>query len=251
MEKIYKKALLILKRVGKSYHHKEFITTPENNKYDNDIVTNKDIETQDYLVKHLSKLIKNCGFIGEEKLNNTKEHEYVWVMDPIDGTYNYSQNIYCYGTQIALQKLGRTIFSALYLPTTKELFCSYNGKSFCNGKQIFSSTHEFAKSVVLNIHLPGKEETPFTSETLNSYLKNKKLRIFGSSLYDFALVAAGKADALLINSSSAWDIEPGLFLAINAGCKVYHIKEHHLMIIGGNNKILNDIEKSLKLISLK
>ena len=251
MEKIYKKTLQILKRAGKLYHKKEFVETAENKKYDNDIVTDKDVLVQKYLVKNLSKLIKGCGFIGEEKLNDSKNKEYVWIMDPIDGTHNYSKNIYCYGTQVALQKNGRTIFSAMYLPTLKEMLYTDNGKSYCNGKQIFSSENETAKSIVLNIWLPGKEEAPITMETLTSYIKSRKLRIFGSSLYDFALVASGKCDGLLINASTAWDIEPGLLIATNAGCKVFHIKEYHLMIVAGNNKLLNDIEKNLRLISNK
>lgn len=248
LNKVYKKAIQIVKKAGKLYYKKPYEVTPENNKYANDVVTNNDVLTQQFLVKHLAKLLPSCDFIGEEKLNGSGNCEYVWIMDPIDGTYNYTRNVELYGTQVALQKNGRTVFSVLHLPALKQTYYAFDGKSYCNGKPIQTSPSDQARSVVLNIYLHGKQKVPFTSETLNNYLKNKKMRIFGSSLYDFALVASGKTDCILINSSSAWDIEPGLLLAQNAGAKVLHLKEHHLMIVAGNNKILNDIEKNLKLI---
>lgn len=247
MEKLFKKIIKIVKRADKIYYNKSFSEKEEFKKFETDVVTDKDIKTQDYLVNKFSKLIKNCGFVCEEKLNNASNNEYVFIIDPLDGTYNYKQQIKIYGTQVALQKNGKTIFSVLHLPAFKEIFYSYGGKSYLNGKQIFTSKQENARAVVLNISL-SKRKAPFSSETLMDYLKTKKLRIFGSSLFDFSLVASGRVDCLITNSTTPWDVEPGLFLCVNAGAKVLNIKKHNLMIIASNNKVLNEIEKSLKLI---
>lgn len=247
MEKLYKKAIKIVKNARKIYYNKPFEEAVEGHKYANDCVTTNDIATQDYLVKNLSKLIANCGFLGEEKLNDTEGKEYVWIMDPIDGTYNYERDSYLYGCQVALQKNGKTIFSVLDVPVLNETYYSYNGVSYCNGKVLKTSKSETAKAVVLNISLRRRKD-PFDSDVLMDYLRNKKLRIYGSCLYDFVLVASGKADCLIINSNTAWDVEPGKLLAVNAGAKVLNLHKNSIMIIAGNNKILHDIEKSLRLI---
>lgn len=244
---VYKKAIKIVKRARKVYYNQPFEEAVEGYKYENDCVTTNDLATQAFLVKHLAKLIPDCGFLGEEKLDDTKDKQYVWIMDPIDGTYNYEKSIYLFGCQVALQKDGKTIFSVLDVPSFNETYYSFEGKSFCNGKQLQTSKAGCARSVVLNISL-RKRKDPFDSDVLMDYLRNKKLRIYGSSLFDFALVASGKADCLIINSSTPWDVEPGKLLAVNAGAKVLSLNKNKMMIVAGNNKILNDIEKSLRLI---
>lgn len=245
LEKIYFKVLAILKKAGKIYYNKKFTEVPDNYKYENDDVTSNDIETQKFLVKELSKLIENCGFVAEEKLSQNENSEYVWIIDPIDGTFNYKNGINVFGTQVALQKNKKTIFSALYLPAFKEIYYSYNNKSYCNGNEITSSKNKKAKSVALNIHLKLGKTSAIDAQSLFSLFRNRKVCVYGSSLFIFCLVASGKIDCVLINSNTPWDIEPGLLLAVNAGAAIHYIKENKMFIIAGNESILQEIKKEL------
>lgn len=244
MEKIYFKVLNILKKAGKIYYNKKFTEASDNYKYDNDDVTSNDISTQSFLVKELSKLIKNCGFLAEEQLTKNENNEFVWIIDPIDGTFNYKNGVNVYGTQVALQENKKTIFSALYLPAFKEIYYSYNNKSYCNGKEILTTTNKKARSVGLNIHLKLGKVTAIDADSLFSLFKNRKVRVYGSTLFNFCMIASGKMDCLLINSTTPWDIEPGLLLALNAGAIVHEVKESKMLIVAGNENILNEIKKT-------
>lgn len=248
MEKLYFKVLKIIKKSAKIYYKQAFEESVESYKYETDDVTNKDIETQKYLVKEFLKLIPNSGFLAEEKLNETKDKEYVWVIDPIDGTYNYKNFIELYGTQVALRKNGKVVFCAMHIPALNQMYYSYAGKSYCNGKQIFSSEKESAQGVVFNFHLLKNQEKFLEPDILYDFLKTKKVRIYGSSLFDFTLLASGKIDCLIINATTAWDLEPGMFLAANAGAKSLKVEKIGFYLVAGNNKILNDVEKKLRLI---
>ena len=92
-----------------------------------EIVTKVDRETEKMLTKNLRHIYPNYNFLGEEfgasqKSNQTKKSPYTWIIDPIDGTTNFSIHNPLWSISVGLSKNDKIIFGAIYIPVLKELF---------------------------------------------------------------------------------------------------------------------------------
>ena len=113
------------------------------------IVTSSDIAVQEFLCKRLASLLPGSGFICEEEDINDASHEYTWIIDPIDGTANYSRGIGQCAICVGLRHNGHMEMSVVYLPRTNELFHAERGKgAFLNGKPIHVSDRPFQNSIM-------------------------------------------------------------------------------------------------------
>ena len=92
------------------------------------IVTSSDIAVQEFLCEHLAQLLPGSGFICEEEDINDATHEYTWIIDPIDGTANYSRGIGQCAICVGLRHNDHMEASVVYLPRTNELFHAEYGK---------------------------------------------------------------------------------------------------------------------------
>lgn len=87
-----------------------------------DLVTEADIAAQDYAEKILRERFPEDGIIGEEGLNITGVSNRYWIIDPIDGTYNYYNNRYGWASTIALIDNDDPVLSVIYMPKENTLF---------------------------------------------------------------------------------------------------------------------------------
>lgn len=92
------------------------------------IVTSSDVAVQDFLCKNLSTILPESGFLCEEKDINDATHEYTWIIDPIDGTANYSRGIAQSAICVGLRKDSAMQLGMVYIPITGELFFAEKGK---------------------------------------------------------------------------------------------------------------------------
>ena len=92
------------------------------------IVTSSDFAVQEFLRQRLSVLLPGSGFLCEEEDVHDLSHEYVWIIDPIDGTANYSRGIHECAICVGLQHDGAMEMGAVYLPRTDEFFTAERGK---------------------------------------------------------------------------------------------------------------------------
>ena len=86
------------------------------------IVTSSDIAVQEFLRNRLSTLLPDSGFLCEEEDAHDLSHEYVWIIDPIDGTANYARGIRECGICVGLRHYTNMELAVIYLPRTDELF---------------------------------------------------------------------------------------------------------------------------------
>lgn len=113
------------------------------------IVTSSDIAVQEFLRQHLSALLPGSGFICEEEDVHDVLHDYVWIIDPIDGTANYSRGIHecaiCVGLLHAPDVME---IATVYLPRTDELFTAERGKgAFLHHPRTAHYKHSFEDSL--------------------------------------------------------------------------------------------------------
>ena len=112
---------------------KKFKELNVQNKELNDIVTDTDLYMEKKIVNALQKWFPNHSICSEECGNINKDSEYEWLIDPIDGTINYSNGLPMYSTSIALRKKGEAIFGVIYDYTNDKLYYVIkNQGAYCN-----------------------------------------------------------------------------------------------------------------------
>lgn len=246
LKKIEKQVIRLVKKASSIYYKKEFFEVEEKHKHEKDDVTNNDIATQNYIKSKLLKLIPGSCFIGEEGSELT-DNNYVWILDPIDGTQNYKKSIPLYGTQLALQYNRKTIFSVLYFPAYNDMFVANEFGSTLNGKPIgVSHNTKINWSVVLIGNFAEYVDMDKQTEIQFKLMHNfKSIRILGCAAYNYSLCSCGKMDAVVIFGNTIWDLAPGQFLVKQAGGTTYTNKKMCLHI-SGNAELVKEIKKLLE-----
>ena len=113
------------------------------------IVTSSDLAVQEFLKRELAALLPGSGFLCEEEDRHTLDHEYTWIIDPIDGTANYSRGIDQCAICVGLKHHDDMELSAVFLPRTEELFTAVRHQgAFLNGRPIHVSSRSFQDAVM-------------------------------------------------------------------------------------------------------
>jgi len=193
----------------------------------NDVVTIADVKTQTLIVNAIRKRFPKHGIIGEEDAKINTDAEYIWYIDPIDGTRNYSKSIPIYGVMIALAKNDEIIISSIYMPITKELyFAKKNNGAYLNNKRITCSKFKtFIDSNGCISALWHKKRKKIHNSIMKT-IQNGSIYIstLGSMAVNGGMVSDGRKDWIISESSGIWDYAaPSLILA-EAGCKVTNLK---------------------------
>ena len=169
------------------------------------IVTSSDIAVQDFLCKRLASLLPSSGFICEEEDINDASHEYTWIIDPIDGTANYSRGIE---------------MSVVYLPRTNELFHAERGKgAFLNGKPIHVSDRPFQNGIMCTaLAVYHKEFTKVCSDIIcDTFLQCNDIRRFGAAAPELCYLAMGRCELYFEYLLSPWDYAAASLILTEAG----------------------------------
>jgi len=187
----------------------------------NNIVTKYDILIQNKLKNDLLNIIPNAGFIGEENdsIDNIN-NEYVFVVDPIDGTTNFSRNFKICAISVALLKNKEPFFGFCYNPYMNELYESKKGNgSFLNGKKIHVSNKKLKDGLVLCGLAPYYEELRAKSlEIQNNFILNSSdYRRMGSAVLAICDVASGRAELYFELNLKPWDFAAASLILEEAG----------------------------------
>ncbi len=187
------------------------------------LISEFDIKAENLIVELLKKEFPDYGVIGEETGVIEGKSEFTWIIDPLDGTTNFVIGVPIFAVSAALTKGNQVLTSAIYIPTTKELFTAQkNNGAFLNSEKITVSDQTNLNKAVV-VFGRGRSE-----EDIKRFLKNfvsigellGPPRIFGSTVYEFTTVACGKTDLLINNGSSIWDYAAGTLLVSEAGGRV-------------------------------
>jgi myo-inositol-1(or 4)-monophosphatase len=192
----------------------------------NDLVTNVDREVEQFIRSELGKLFPEDSILGEEFGEDAHQNkDRVWMIDPIDGTTNFSQGIPIYCVSIALQEHGETVVGVIYDPTRDELFSAQQGVgTHLNGVPLAVSTQDdLARAVLATGFPPLKEGDTFKTivERMGNIVSaSRGMRRLGSAALDLAYVAAGRLDGFWEYNLNPWDTAAGYLLVQEAGGKV-------------------------------
>lgn len=248
-----------LEKIIKSIGDKIKNTKPKilKNKSAHDWQTNNDISIENLLIESIRNVYKNINIISEENFSNNELINDTFVIDPIDGSCNFANDINIFGVQIAYFDNKICIASFIYLPNTNEMFFAYKNEGcYLNNKKIFiDKTKETNASFLIisdyydNIEIPMKKQFNLICNLQKMFLKT---RHFGAACYDFSLLIKSNAVAYISYYHEIWDIAPGLLLFQEAGGVYENIDDEGFnyskkgIILANNIKNLMKIKNEFK-----
>ena len=187
---------------------------------DRDIKLQADIEAEK-IIKDIINNDSSFGILAEESgMSSEKSYKNLWIVDPLDGTANYSRNIPLCCVSIAILSDAKPVLGVIYDFNNDDLYEGSINKSAClNGKEISVSKTKTSQEGVLVTGLPN--DTDYSDEAMMDMIKNfqnwRKVRMIGSAALASAYIASGKADLYMENKSYLWDIAAGAAIVNAAG----------------------------------
>ena len=216
-------AIYAAKEAGKMLiksNDQEIKINSSNNK---DIKLEADVESEKLIVKILSEG-SSFNILSEESglIKNDNAESYRWIVDPLDGSLNYSRNIDLYAVSIGLWKNNEPVLGVVYDFLHNNLYTGIvNHQAKCNDDIIKVSDIQEKKQSILATGFPVY--TSFDKTSLDSFITNiqdfKKVRLFGSAAISLIHVAKGSIEAYSENNIAVWDVAAGLAILMAAGGK--------------------------------
>ncbi|WP_299496945.1 inositol-1-monophosphatase [uncultured Shewanella sp.] len=205
----------------------------------NDYVTNVDKEAESTIVYQIRKAYPDHTIIGEEKgENRVGNSDYVWIIDPLDGTNNFVRGIPHFAVSIAMQFKGKTEVAVVYDPIRDELFSAVRGKGAkLNDFRIRVNKSTDFNNAIIGTGFPFKAKQ-HTETYMNMFSEVfsqcADLRRAGSAALDLAYLGAGRLDGFFEIGLKPWDIAAGDLIVREAGGTVTDLTGNHNYLSSGN-----------------
>ncbi len=189
----------------------------------NDFVTEVDHASEQVIIETLLTAYPGHGIWGEEtgRTHGAQDSEFVWIIDPLDGTTNFIHGFPVYCVSIALAVKGKVEQAVIYDPTRNDLFTATKGRgAYLNERRIRVSKRTQMSQCLVSTGFPFRKGDNFPaylammSEVMQ---RTAGLRRPGAAALDLAYVAAGFTDGFFETGLSPWDVAAGSLLVTEAG----------------------------------
>lgn len=215
----------------------------------NDLVSYVDKTAEEMLVKACRKVLPEAGFITEEGTDSTQKENYNWIIDPLDGTTNFSHGLPVYSISVALMESGQIVLGIVYELNRDELFHAIKGQSaYCNREIIHVSDATHLADSLLATGFPYYDFNQMGAylNILNDFMQHTHgLRRMGSAAVDLAYVACGRFEGFFEYNLNAWDVAAGAFIVQQAGGQVSDFKGSNDYIFGQEIVASGQIQKEM------
>lgn len=186
-----------------------------------DFVTEMDEKAEQEIISVIRQAYPAHQIIAEESGLHKGQSDYVWLIDPIDGTHNFSRGIPHFSIAISFLEKGVIQHGLISDPMRNEVFTASRGEGArLNEKRLRVSTSRKLDQALVGIGFPVRhpEKLPRSANLFQSLLPNvSNVRCSGSAALDLAYVAAGRLDVFLEDDLKAWDLAAGALLVKEAG----------------------------------
>lgn len=201
------------------------------------LATEADLLSEAYVIKKIREHYPDHGILSEEdafarelKMEGAKADQYLWLIDPLDGTNNFYNKVPFFCVSLALNRGNETLVGVVYNPVNCELFYAIKGK----GAYLYRMVGQREVKVRLEA---GKAKKPFSEALLSANLTSKRvekdllkrfpevraMRRFGSAALEMSYVAAGMLDAYWEHRLQPWDMAAAGLICKEAGVKISSI----------------------------
>lgn len=195
-----------------------------------DVVTIADVSSEKLIVDGLKKAFPEHSIRTEEAgVIEGSDSRYRWIIDPVDGTVNFSRGIPLWGVSIALHFEGRPLVAVVNLPKLGELFwASEGGGAFMNGNPIHvSSEQNPLHAIVSNGDFNVGDASRINACNSRNFAREaeafERVKCLGSAVIEGCFTACGRIDCFVMTMSYPWDIAAIALLVEEAGGRSTHI----------------------------
>ncbi len=188
-----------------------------------DLVTEADLQAEERITSAIRSAFPLHRIVGEESGIGKQESDYIWYVDPLDGTTNFAHGYPHYSVSIALQYRRRTVLGVVFDPGRDELFSSELGAgAYLNGERLSVSSVREPEAALLATGFPYElEQRPRALAFLGKLLSDiQGIRRDGSAALNLSYVAAGRLDGYWELSLHPWDCAAGALMVEEAGGRV-------------------------------
>lgn len=190
-------------------------------KGDINIVTEADKMSEDLIIEAISRNFPDHGILSEESPAITGSGKMRWIIDPLDGTTNYSHGYPVFCVSIALEDEGITVLGVIYDPMREDMFVAIRGEgAYLNDKKLkVSSVRDISRSLLATgFPYDIRESKDNNLDYFNSMaIRVQAIRRAGSAALDLAYLAAGRFDGFWELKLKPWDTAAGCLLVTEAG----------------------------------
>ena len=188
----------------------------------NEFATFVDEEAEKAIIEIIHSRYPDHTILAEEQGLTGDESDYLWIIDPIDGTTNYIHSFPVYCVSIALKIKGRLEVAVIYDPSRQELFTAIRGMgALLDGRKIRVSKQRTLQGALLGTGFPYRDQFDWMEVYLDIFIDFTKIvgaiRRPGSAALDLAYVASGRYDGFWEFGLKPWDVAAGVLLIQEAG----------------------------------
>lgn len=220
-------------------------------------VTEADLASERLLIDRIKARFPDHQILSEEtqsQMENPKSAENLWVLDPLDGTTNFSFECPNYSISVAYLEKGVVKNAAVCDPTRKELFWAQEGQgAFLNDERIFVRTDKSLSGALVHAGTPyTRENFEKTARMIdNVHKRGARVVILGSAVLGLAYVATGRLSLFFEVGLKPWDVAAASLIITEAGGMIEDIdKEFDLFnfqgIVAGNPVLIQEFLREIK-----
>ncbi len=211
-----------------------------------DLVTAGDLLVQEYVVGRIRDAYPDHAILSEESDGGLFEPDYLWILDPIDGTKYFAREVPLYAISLALRIKGEIVLGVVYAPDMGQTFCAGKGiGATLNGKPIECSRQHNLRDSFLCVEIPSRHGSPDELDWAMQKAKLlighvQRLRIIGVTSLGLCWTAMGGIDAYVNmgSSSKIWDWAAGRIILEESGGLMTEFDHCH---VGGPSILYEEI----------
>jgi len=227
-------------------------------KEDKSIVTSADRESEEVIKKIILGAFPSHSVFGEETGMTENGGEYVWYVDPVDGTRNFANAFPLFAVSIALARANELIVGVVYNPVTHSLFYAEKGKgAYLKDKKIHVSTDDKDHAIVTTSLSQRSEDKKLSTELLYALPGNvvRTIRNFGVCALELAYLSRGGLEANIQLGLYPHDFAAGTLLVQEAGGKItaldgspWKFPDNYFIASNGvlHDVLVEEVQKQLK-----
>lgn len=203
-----------------------------------DFVTEVDLASEKIIIDQIKLAFPNHNIFSEEKGVDQKTSDFLWIIDPLDGTTNYIHGFPIFSISIALKHAEDIIFGLIYDPLRQEIFHAFKNKgAFLNEQSIHTSSQQLFSKALFATGFPFRDKSKieiYLQSFTEIFNKAAGVRRTGSAALDLAYTACGRVDGFWEIGLHIWDIAASVLILQEAGGIISDFRGENKYFHSGN-----------------
>ncbi len=242
-------AICAAEAAGKHALNNKHRRTETTETFTHDVKLVLDLECQKLAEEVIASEFPAHGILGEEEVREVADEAYEWIIDPIDGTMNYSHGFPYWCSSVAVRYNQKILAGCVYAPEFDNYYTAHiEEPAKCNGEPIKVSGTKHLQDALVFTGL-SKDLDSAHDQHLNTFrmlaLNTQKVRINGAAALDICYVASGASDGFFETGIYLWDYAAAGLIAEQAGATLtlYPQKNelHRYSVLCANNNLIDGL----------